>query len=96
MLAGTELQTCDLPTQIFFNLQPDLTYRIGPFSGLHMVGLSVTFLGNYKSFRGRVLDFATNVLSSNPRPYSSFLKYHPKIWRCIVFIDHKAVGVDMG
>ena len=38
VLAGTEFRTCDHPTQIFFDLQPYLPYRIWPFSWLHMVG----------------------------------------------------------
>ena len=38
VLAGTEFWTCDLLTQIFFNLQPYLPYRIWPFSWLHTVG----------------------------------------------------------
>ena len=35
VLAGTKFRTCDLPTQIFFHLQPYLPYRIWPFSWLH-------------------------------------------------------------
>ena len=38
VLAGTEFQTSDLPTQNFFDLQPYLPYRIWPFSWLHTVG----------------------------------------------------------
>ena len=35
--AGTESQTCDLPTQIVFDLRLHLPYRIWPFSWLHTV-----------------------------------------------------------
>ena len=38
VLAGTEFCTCDLPTQIFFDLQLYLPDRIWPFSWLHIVG----------------------------------------------------------
>ena len=37
VLAGTEFRTCDLPAQIFFDLQPYLPHRIWPFSWLHTV-----------------------------------------------------------
>ena len=38
VFTGNEFQTCDLPTQIFFDLEPYILYRIWPFSWLHMVG----------------------------------------------------------
>ena len=38
VLAGTEFWTCDLLTQIFFDLQPNLPYSNWPFSWLHTVG----------------------------------------------------------
>ena len=33
--AGTEFRTCDLPTHIFFDMQPYLPYRTEPFSWIH-------------------------------------------------------------
>ena len=37
VLAGIEFRTCDPPTHIFFDLQPNLPYRIWPLSWLHTV-----------------------------------------------------------
>ena len=37
ILTGDEFQTRDLPTQIFFDIQPLLPDRIWPFLWLHMV-----------------------------------------------------------
>ena len=38
VVAGTKFWTCDLTTQIFFNLKPYLPCRIWPFSWLHTIG----------------------------------------------------------